>query len=163
MLLNWIDSILQETTRISAIELHTGLGPSGQDTLLVSAKTDADKIERLENLFPGHIESLDANAGVGYEIVGDLHQGLEDRFDHIQWTSVTQEFGTFKPIRVLKASRAENRWTQWGMYVDEVAARRHWSRAQLFRTFNPKDEFWQAPITSRGTIVFKTAKEDLLS
>ncbi len=163
LLLNWLDSILQDTTRIWAIDLHTGLGPSGHDTLLVSAKTDADKIERLENLFPGHIESLDANAGVGYEIVGDLHQGLEDRFDHIQWTSVTQEFGTFKPIRVLKASRAENRWTQWGMYVDEVDARRHWSREQLLRTFNPKDEFWQAQITSRGRIVFKTAKEDLLS
>ena len=49
----------------------------------------------LKALFPGHIESLDPNAGVGYEIIGDLHQGLIDRYDHIKWLALTQEFGTF--------------------------------------------------------------------
>ena len=73
-----------------------------------------------------------------------------------------QEFGTFKPTEVLKASRAENRWTQWGQYVDQVDARRHWSRENMLRAFNPKDEIWQAKITSRGRAVFNKAREDLL-
>ena len=163
LLLGWLDEQLKGINKIWAIDLHTGLGPTGHDTLLVSAGTDTGSFEHLEQLFPGHVESLDPNAGVGYEIVGDLHQGLEDRFDHIDWTSITQEFGTFKPLQVLKASRAENRWTQWGKYGSQVDARRHWSREQLLRSFNPKDELWQAKITSRGRVVFNIAREDLLS
>ena len=37
-----------------------------------------DDFTHLDGLFPGHVESLDPNAGVGYEIIGDLHQGLEE-------------------------------------------------------------------------------------
>ena len=108
----------------------------------------------------GHIESLDPNARVGYQIVGDLHQGLIDRYDHIKWLALTQEFGTFKPIQVLQASRAENRWTQWGKYMTEIEARRHWSREQMLSTFQPKGRrvaaqnylSWQARLqhTARG-------------
>tara|TARA_B100001778_G_scaffold41461_1_gene29802 strand:+ start:109 stop:705 length:597 start_codon:yes stop_codon:yes gene_type:complete len=162
LLLDWLDEKLEGISNIWAIDLHTGLGPSGHDTLLISAGTSDEKLDYLQKLFPGHVESLDPNAGVGYEILGDLHQGLEDRYDSIEWTSVTQEFGTFKPTEVLKASRAENRWTQWGQYVDQVDARRHWSRENMLRAFNPKDEIWQAKITSRGRAVFNKAREDLL-
>ena len=59
------------------------------------------------------------------------------------------------------ASRAENRWTQWGKYFDENDAKRHWSRKNMLRTFNPKDEIWQTKITSRGRNVFKIARQDL--
>ncbi len=162
LLLNWLDKNLEGVSKVWAIDLHTGLGPSGHDTLLISAGTSQEGFDHLKSLFPGHVESLDPNAGVGYEILGDLHQGLEDRFDSIEWTSITQEFGTFKPVEVLKASRAENRWTQWGVYVDQVDARRHWSRENMLRAFNPNDEVWQAKITHRGRIVFQTARSDLL-
>ena len=163
LLLNWLDKTLQSISQIWAIDIHTGLGPSGFDTLLVSAGIDTDKFDHLDKLFPGHVESLDPNAGVGYKIVGDLHQGLIDRYDSINWTAVTQEFGTFKPIQVLQASRAENRWTQWGKYMTDLEARRHWSREQMLRTFNPKDEVWQQKIISRGRAVFRVARNDLNS
>ena len=161
LLLEWLDKKLQNTKEIWAIDLHTGLGPSGHDTLLVSAKMSAEKRDHLRELFPGHVESLDPNDGDGYEIVGDLHQGLEDRYSNLKWTSITQEFGTFKPVDVLKASRAENRWTQWGKYFDENDAKRHWSRKNMLRTFCPNDPEWMIKITSRGRKVFETARMDL--
>ena len=161
-LLNWLDKNLKGVEEIWAIDLHTGLGPSGHDTLLVSTEMDETLVNKLHDLFPGHVESLDADSGVGYKIVGDLHQGLKDRYDHIKWTSLTQEFGTFKPLEVLKANRAENRWTQWGEYSDQREAIGHWSRCQLLRTFNPDDPVWQAKIISRGRAVFETAKQGLL-
>ena len=120
-----------------------------------------EDFSHLDALFPGHVETLDPNAGVGYEIVGDLHQGLEDRYSDIEWTSITQEFGTFKPVIVLQGSKAENRWTQWGLHMNEMDARRHWSREQMLRAFNPKDVVWQHKITSRGRAVFNTARRDL--
>ena len=58
----------------------------------------------MNDLFPGHVENLEPNSGVGYKIVGDLHQGLIDRYDSINWTAITQEFGTFKPLQVFQAS-----------------------------------------------------------
>lgn len=163
LLLDWLDKSLDGIKKIWAIDLHTGLGPSGHDTLLVSSGMGQEKYSRLENLFPGRVEGLDPTAGVGYQIIGDLHQGLEDRYDHIDWTSITQEFGTFKPLQVLMASRAENQWTQYGKYVDQVDARRHWSREQMLRSFNPKDPVWQAKITYRGRLVFNKARIDLLA
>ena len=61
---------------------------------------------------PGHVESLDPNAGVGYEIVGDLHQGLEDRYSD-KWTSITQSLAPSSLSKFWRSSRAENRRTQW--------------------------------------------------
>lgn len=162
LLLNWLDKNLKGISKVWAIDLHTGLGPNGHDTLLVSAGTNAEGFGHLDNLFPGHVESLDPDAGVGYEIIGDLHQGLEDRYDSIEWISITQEFGTFKPLQVLMASRAENQWTQYGKYFDQVEARRHWSRERMLRVFNPEDGLWQAKITHRGRVVFNKARDDLL-
>ena len=163
LLLNWLDRTLEGVSEIWAIDLHTGLGPSGHDTLLVSEGMSKEDFNHLDSLFPGHVESLDPNAGVSYKIVGDLHQGLVDRYEKIKWTALTQEFGTFKPIQVLQASRTENRWTQWGKYMTELEARRHWSREQLLRAFNPKDVVWQYKITSRGRAVFNIARNDLVS
>ena len=64
LLLNWLDKTLKDVKEIWAIDLHTGLGPSGYDTLLVSEGMTVDDYNHFESLFPGHIESLDPNAGL---------------------------------------------------------------------------------------------------
>lgn len=163
LLLNFLDSTLDGVNEIWAIDLHTGLGPSGHDTLLVSPGMTEVDFSHLDKLFPGHVEGLDPNAGVGYQIIGDLHQGLEGRYSDKKWTCVTQEFGTFKPLDVLIATRAENRWTQYGNYYNDIEAKRHWSRQNMLEAFNPKDAVWQAKITARGRSVFNIARADLLS
>ena len=155
LLVDWLKTNFSPVKRVFAVDLHTGLGPSGHDTLLLSADESADKVEYLTNLFPGHVEPLLSNEGVGYEIKGDLHQGLGSYFSSIDWTCFTQEFGTFKPVRVLRASRAENRWTQYGNHRDEKEARMHWSRENLLRVFNPKDEVWQGKLIHRGLTVYE--------
>ena len=166
MLIKWMEENLSTTRNLFAIDHHTGLGPSGHDTLLLPLelkKNDPERFEKLQQLFPGHIELLDAESGVGYEIKGDIHQGLVNRFSNISWTYVTQEFGTFNPVKVIRANRDENRWTQWGDHIDENEAKNHWTRYELLRIFNPKDEIWQEKIVPRGNIVFDSAIQLLLS
>ena len=166
MLIEWLTTNLASTNKLFAIDHHTGLGPSGYDTLLLPLELrvdDREKFEKLQNLFPGHIELLDSKSGIGYEIKGDIHQGLVNRFPNISWTYFTQEFGTFKPIKVIRANRDENRWTQWGGHVDEAGAKNHWSRNNLLRIFNPNDSKWQEKVISRGNIVFDSAIQHLLS
>jgi hypothetical protein len=166
MLIDWLNINLAPIKQIFAIDHHTGLGPSGHDTLLLPLElreNDFDRFVELQQLFPGHIELLDAKSGVGYEIKGDIHQGLVNRFPNISWTYLTQEFGTFKPTKVIRASRDENRWTQWGDYVDEAGAKSHWSRLRLLRVFNPNDANWQNKIVIRGNTVFESATQYLLA
>ena len=166
MLIEWLMTNLASTNKLFAIDHHTGLGPSGHDTLLLPLELkfdDREKFAKLQNLFPGHIELLDAKSGVGYEIKGDIHQGLVNRFPNISWTYLTQEFGTFKPIKVIRANRDENRWTQWGSHIDEAGAKNHWSRYNLLRIFNPNDANWQEKIILRGNVVFDSATQYLLS
>ena len=166
MLIEWLTTNLASINKLFAIDHHTGLGPSGHDTLLLPLELrvdDREKFEKLQNLFPGHIELLDSKSGIGYEIKGDIHQGLVNRFPNISWTYFTQEFGTFKPIKVIRANRDENRWTQWGGHVDEAGAKNHWSRNNLLRIFNPNDSKWQEKVISRGNIVFDSAIQHLLS
>ena len=163
MLIDWLNDNLVPVKQIFAIDHHTGLGPSGHDTLLLPLDLrdkDFDKFVELQQLFPGHIELL-SKTGVGYEIKGDIHQGLVNRFPDISWTYLTQEFGTFKPIKVIRANRDENRWTQWGDYADEADAKSHWSRLKLLRMFNPNDAIWQDKIVSRGNAVFESATQYL--
>ena len=64
---------------------------------------------------------------------------------------------------MIRASRTENRWTQWGQYSSEQDAKRHWSRLEMLRTFNPKDSVWQEKVVNRGNIVFNSAITDLLN
>lgn len=166
MLIDWLNINLAPIKQIFAIDHHTGLGPSGHDTLLLPLElreNDFDRFVELQQLFPGHIELLDAKSGVGYEIKGDIHQGLVNRFPNISWTYLTQEFGTFKPTKVIRASRDENRWTQWGDYVDEASAKSHWTRLRLLRVFNPNDANWQNKIVIRGNTVFESATQYLLT
>jgi hypothetical protein len=166
MLIDWLNINLAPIKQIFAIDHHTGLGPSGHDTLLLPLElreNDFDRFVELQQLFPGHIELLDAKSGVGYEIKGDIHQGLVNRFPNISWTYLTQEFGTFKPTKVIRASRDENRWTQWGDYVVEAGAKSHWSRLRLLRVFNPNDANWQNKIVIRGNTVFESATQYLLA
>lgn len=165
LLIEWLQQNLSPVKQIFAIDLHTGLGPSGHDTLLIPLQvqhSQSEKFAQLQNLFPGHIELLDANSGVGYEIKGDIHQGLVNRFPEVSWTYLTQEFGTFKPTKVIRASRDENRWTQWGNHVNLAEAKNHWTRQNLLRMFNPDDAIWQDKIVSRGNIVFDSAVKYLL-
>ena len=64
---------------------------------------------------------------------------------------------------MIRASREENRWTQWGQYDTENDAKKHWSRLKMLRTFNPDDSTWKQKIISRGNIVFASALADLIT
>jgi hypothetical protein len=59
--------------------------------------------------------------------------------------AVTQEFGTYGPMKVLHALREENRWHHYGS-----GALDHPTKRNLKETFYPEDEKWGASILQRG-------------
>ena len=162
LILEWLKKNLQKTKEIFAIDLHTGLGPSGFDTILIPEDISEEKYKLLISLFDSHVTSLDPVKGVGYKITGDIHAGLVSEFPSINWICITQEFGTFKPMSVLKSLRSENKWTNFNNEKDLVNVKKHWSRSDLLHVFNPEDPIWQEKLISRGNIVFNIALDYLL-
>ena len=158
LLLNWLEKNLKNIKKAIGIDLHTGLGPSGYDTILVPDDISSSNYKILQKLFGDHVAALDPGKSVGYKITGDIHSGIVKQFSSIEWLCVTQEFGTFNPTKVFKNLRAENRWTQNNNLNDEKLILDHWSRKNLLNTFNPKDSVWQEKLINRGNEVFEIAQ-----
>ena len=163
LLLDWLQKNLNNTKVIFGIDLHTGLGKSGFDTILISDETSEEDYFLFQSLFGDHLAPLDPDKGVGYRITGDIHSGISKEFPSINWLTITQEFGTFSPVTVFKNLRAENRWTQNNSLNDPVVIMNHWSRTNLLRTFNPEDKNWHKNLIDRGITVFRIVTEYLAS
>ena len=158
LLLDWLEKNLKNIKKAFGIDLHTGLGPSGYDTILVPDDISSSDYQILQKLFGDHVAALDPSKSVGYKITGDIHSGIVKQFASIEWLCITQEFGTYNPARVFKNLRAENRWTQNNNLNDEKLILDHWSRKNLLSTFNPEDSVWQEKLINRGNEVFKIAQ-----
>jgi hypothetical protein len=59
--------------------------------------------------------------------------------------TLTQEFGTFNPMKVLHALREENRWHHHGAGTLD-----HPTKRRLKETFCPQDTTWQEAVLNRG-------------
>ena len=64
--------------------------------------------------------------------------------------SLTQEFGTYGPTKVLHALREENRWHHYGAGTLD-----HPTKRILKETFYPQDETWQESVLNRGKELLK--------
>lgn len=142
------------------VDLHTGLGKSGIDSLLVDSAAGSPKFIQLRECYGKRVFSLDPKAGVAYKIRGGFQAGIEARFPDIEWTSITQEFGTHGPFTVISALRHENMWTHWGGASGRDALN-HWSRNRLRDAFRVNKPKWEYDLIKRGRALFATALADL--
>ncbi len=140
---SWLADQLPSLKCGFAIDVHTGLGKSGQESLFLRralVRTDvlADRLGR-------DLISDTAESGVGYVIQG----GYANCFDVLQEGAemhvVTQEFGTYPSVLVLHALREENRWHHYG---DGTIA--HPVKRRLKKVFAPKSQAWRETVIRKG-------------
>ena len=130
---------LSSAERIIAIDVHTALGKSGEDTLLVEKNC-----EELREIFGPRVECVKGSKRA-YVTSGSMENGLSRALPRAQEYFLTQEFGTYGPLRVLYALREENRWHRYGKgTLDHPAKRR------IKEAFGPDDERWRKKVLSRG-------------
>ena len=91
-----------------------------------------------------------------------MQKGIELLFPDINWTSITQEFGTLKGLSVISALRAENSWTHYGNYNNNNVLD-HWSKKNLLDAFRPIDKKWEEKIIERGITFFNHSYDYLLN
>jgi len=102
----WIGASKQ----IAHIDLHTGLGSFANYKLLINESRDSNLYPWYENTFGSDfVEPLEESSQTAYKITGSMGSWLQHRFADRNYYFIGAEFGTYDPVRVLGAIRAENR------------------------------------------------------
>jgi hypothetical protein len=137
---------LSSARRIVALDIHTGLGPRGEDTLLCSHQRGDPEFVRLEKHLGFRVTPMNANDGAAYRVSGGLPHALPEWLPGARIDFITQELGTAKAVDTLHAMIAENVAWQAGERAPE-----HPARTQLLRAFHGvDDEVWQARVLDCG-------------
>ena len=149
----FVQSRLAAVERLVVVDVHTGLGRFGRDTVLVSAADEGTALfASLRETFGDPVRSTDPRRGPAYRVRGaydDLYpRALPQATVHF----VAQEFGTYRAVRVLSALRAENRWHHYG-----AGSINHRTKRDLAEVFAPADESWRSAVLRRGRVVIGQA------
>jgi len=141
---------LASADRIVAIDVHTGLGRFGEDTLL----GDPRDLVKLRKIFGRQVTSSEPQHGPAYRVRGGLDWLISQAVPRAELLYVNQEFGTYRAIRNLHVLREENRWHHYGRGTVD-----HPTKRALKEAFNPDDEGWREAVLKRG----KAALTDALN
>lgn len=139
----WLGAQLREVRELFVIDVHTGLGGYGWQSLFLRSDADAHKLEKALGL-PLTVNG-DQREVMGYEHAGG-HSGIyRQLLPHTRTVCITEEFGTYIGRRLLHALRAENQHHHYGDgRVD------HWSKRKLKAMFCPDDEKWRQLVINQG-------------
>jgi hypothetical protein len=126
---------------VFAIDIHTGLGKFGEDTLLTSPQG----YEEARKLFGNRVSPADAETGLAYRTRGSLDTMLARLLPRATAYLICQEFGTRGPLAIVKALRQENRWHNYG-----GGAIDHPTKQRLRDAFSPDSDAWRRAVLLRG-------------
>lgn len=129
-----------ESPHVIHVDLHTGLGRYGDYRLLVSDQSGA-AVRWYEQAFgPPAVEVVQDARGTAYQTSGALGAWAQHQFGECRYRFVTAEFGTYSPIRVLAALRAENQAHFYGRPGSRAVRR---AKADLLECFCPGEVRWR--------------------
>ena len=135
---------------VVAIDVHTGLGKYGEDTLLVEPKDYAV----LRPMCGGRVAPSEPEQSPAYRIRGGINSMIPRVLPKARVYSLIQEFGTYSSTNVLHALREENRWQHYGDgSVD------HPTKRKLKESFGPEDDLWRRSVLTRGKELLQQATE----
>jgi hypothetical protein len=144
----WLARRFLTAERIVAIDVHTGLGKYGSDTLLV----EPEKYDTLRPIFGDRVAASEPDQSPAYRVRGGYDSLLARIAPKTNSYFVCQEFGTYHSVRVLHALREENRWHQHGGGTVE-----HATKSELKEFFCPGDEAWRKAVLARGKELLQQA------
>ncbi len=150
----WIVGRLGEVSRLFAIDVHTGLGEWGQESLFLR-RSGMDAGE-LGKKLGRRLADDPGEDGIGYPIRGG-YAGAFDAFPPATETLlIIQEFGTYPAARVLHALREENRWHHFGGGTLD-----HTAKTRLKDIFCPRSPHWRELVVNRGVSLARAAAREL--
>ncbi len=148
----WVEE-LNGAERVTVIDLHTGLGPSGHGELISHELTGSPGYSRAEAMW-GQVHSMVDGDSVSVPLVGDWLAMTEEWSGATEVVACALEFGTVDPITVLQALRADA-WLHG--YGDPLGPTAEEVRAQVRAAFADDDPAWIATCWNRFAGVISAA------
>ena len=141
------------------IDVHTGLGPFGQDTLALESNGNLT-LDELHELFPtAHSiitpHTTDKQAMSGYDLTQGTVLSMLQTLGRPADLFVTQEFGTLPGILVGRALILENALYHHTTRKGECEQCQQWIQS----AFYPQSTKWRALIVHRGVSLFLQSME----
>lgn len=147
----WLRQSLHSARYVFGVDVHTGLGRWGADTLLLEVGVGATPKEALSTALEREvIVATDPRAA--YRIRGGMGAMLPRVLKDAAVDVVLQELGTYPPLAVFHALREENRMHHWGTGGIEHPVKR-----VLLERLCPADAEWRSRALRRGTTVARAA------
>lgn len=164
-ILTWFEEIFKDTSKdvvVTIIDVHTGLGEYGEDTLLVSDSPSEQVLEMQEKYGP-RIKAQDNQTVANYQPCGLLIDALRNCISKVTSCAKTrietigQEFGTYSNQEIMLALYKENtkhhEAERAGLVLDPQSP----ESQQLLRAFYPEDVKWRQMVIQRGQELFRQA------
>src|SRR5271166_2962364 len=115
--------------RVAAIDLHTGLGPSGYGEPITMVAADTPGFARARAWWGGDVTSTADGTSASPAVAGPLIGSLAESLPRAEITAIGLEFGTVALSRVLEAIRGDNwlnaRGLKAGVAMDSALAPRY--------------------------------------
>ena len=149
----WLQHHLERVQYLFALDLHTGLGRRGTDTVIL----EREALASAPSAFRGALgrELTDPTLpSVAYTVRGSFGSALPHVLPGMRIDFVLQEIGTYPPLAVLHALREENRWHFHG-----TGGIVHPAKLRLRETLCPQAPDWRRKAVSRGVTLARAAAQ----
>ena len=142
---DWLREHLKDANYVFALDLHTGLGRRGTDTVLLEPRAAVTATAMLETAL-GRKLIDPRKPSVAYTVRGSYGGALPHVLPRTRIDFALQEIGTYPPLSVIHALREENRWHFYG---DGSIV--HPAKQRLFEALCPAADDWRRRAVTRGT------------
>ena len=147
----WLAQHLGACEYVFALDLHTGLGRRGTDTLLCGSTDHTGPSAALADAL-GRKLTDPALPSVAYTVRGGYGAALRHLLPRSRIDFILQEIGTYPALAVLHALREENRWHFYGDGSTD-----HPAKLRLREMLCPAAVDWRRRAVNRGLTLVRSA------
>ncbi|TNF91621.1 MAG: DUF2817 domain-containing protein [Gammaproteobacteria bacterium] len=150
-----VHDYLQNKKRVVLIDLHTGLGEYGHAEVILNVPENSPEYRRANNIWgQGFVRTTVTGQSVSVHIANSIKNAFSKMMHNSEVTAVSLEFGTYPPMEVFKALRAEN-WLHH--HADPKHPKAKQIKTCLLSAFYPDDENWNTMVWKKGKDVVERA------
>lgn len=146
--LEWIKRYLSDTEYLFALDIHTGLGPWGHETLIAKASAGVTPAATLGAALKRRQIDSAGQGSTTYVTRGGMGEALPACLPATRVDFLLQELGTYPPLRVFHALREENRWHYHGHDNENL---KHPAKLRLREALCPAAPEWRRQAVKLGT------------
>jgi hypothetical protein len=155
-----IESWIGDSPETIHLDFHSGLGDFADYRLLLDQTESDPDCNWYRDVFEAtRVEPLSDATGVAYVASGGMGNYLRSRYTDRNYRFVTPEFGTFGPLRVLAALRAENQAHFYHAPTDRAYLA---AKETLRECFCPRSIAWREKVLESSLQLIDQAQRGML-